>query len=129
MAEINSNITVITYQYFVKIECCISAFYDSQVLIMRILITLLIKRIYRAWVWSLLRLILNWVLFKKRKVKIMLKSILKYSNILALLGIIVTIILFIIADKKKELTLSVDSFISLVDKTTLKRFGNINLVW
>jgi hypothetical protein len=55
----------------------------------------------------------------KGKAKSILKTIFQYSNILGLLGIIVAILLFYFAEKRKELTLSVDSFISLVDMTTL----------
>ncbi len=59
----------------------------------------------------------------KQETKNVFKTIFKYSNVLALIGIIVAIILFTLSEKKKELTLSVDSFISLVDKTTLKGSG------
>lgn len=59
----------------------------------------------------------------KRETKSILKTVFQYSNILGLLGIIVAILLFYLAEKKKELTLSVDSFISLVDKTTLNGSG------
>lgn len=59
----------------------------------------------------------------KRETKSILKTIFQYSNILGLFGIIVAILLFYLAEKKKELTLSVDSFISLVDKTTLNGSG------
>lgn len=59
----------------------------------------------------------------KQETKNVLRTIFKYSNILGLVGIIVAIILFVLAEKKKELTLTIDSFISLVDKTTLKGSG------
>lgn len=59
----------------------------------------------------------------KRETKNIVKTIFKYSNILGLAGIIVTVLLFSMAEKKKELTLSIDSFISLVDKTTLNGSG------
>ena len=59
----------------------------------------------------------------KQETKNVLKTIFKYSNILGLVGIIVAIVLFVLAEKKKELTLTIDSFISLVDKTTLKGSG------
>ncbi|OFY70813.1 MAG: hypothetical protein A3G23_11865 [Bacteroidetes bacterium RIFCSPLOWO2_12_FULL_37_12] len=55
--------------------------------------------------------------------KNILQVVFKYSNLLGLLGIIVAIILFLLADKKKELTLSTDSFISLVDKNSLSGSG------
>jgi len=59
----------------------------------------------------------------KQETKNVLKTIFKYSNILGLVGIIVAIVLFVLAEKKKQLTLTIDSFISLVDKTTLKGSG------
>ena len=59
----------------------------------------------------------------KKETKSILRTIFKYSNILGLLGIIVAILLFYLSEKKKELTLSIDSFISLVDKTTLSGSG------
>ncbi|MDT7833216.1 hypothetical protein RQM59_12535 [Flavobacteriaceae bacterium S356] len=59
----------------------------------------------------------------KQETKNVLKTIFKYSNILGLIGILVAIVLFVLAEKKKELTLTIDSFISLVDKTTLKGSG------
>lgn len=55
--------------------------------------------------------------------KNIVKTIFQYSNILALAGIAVAILLFLLADKKKELTLSIDSFISLVDKNNLNGSG------
>lgn len=59
----------------------------------------------------------------KQETKNVFNNIFKYPNILWLLGIIVAIVLFALAEKKKELTLSIDSFISLIDKTTLKGTG------
>ena len=59
----------------------------------------------------------------KKETKNILKTVFKYSNLLGLVGIIVAISLFLLAEKKKELTLTVDSFISLVDKTSLSGSG------
>lgn len=58
----------------------------------------------------------------KQETKNVFNNIFKYPNILGLLGIIVAIVLFALTEKK-ELTLSIDSFISLVYKTTLKGTG------
>lgn len=59
----------------------------------------------------------------KTETKSILKTIFQYSNILTLVGIIVAILTFYLAEKKKELTLTVDSFISLVDQSTLTGSG------
>lgn len=52
-----------------------------------------------------------------------MKTFFKYSNILALLGVVLTVIIYFLTDKDKELTLSTNSFISLVDKNSLSGSG------
>lgn len=52
-----------------------------------------------------------------------MKTNFKYSNVLAIVAIILTIVIYFISDKKKELTLSTNSFISLVDKNSLSGSG------
>ncbi|WP_125723157.1 hypothetical protein [Flavobacterium ustbae] len=52
-----------------------------------------------------------------------MRTFFKYSNILALLGIIAGFIIYFLAEKKKELTLYTNSFISLVDKNSLSGSG------
>jgi hypothetical protein len=44
----------------------------------------------------------------------------QYANILTIVGIIIAVVSFYLSEKRKELTLSIDSFISLVDKNALK---------
>ncbi len=52
-----------------------------------------------------------------------MKTFFKYSNILALLGVVITVIIYFLTDKTKELTLTTNSFISLVDKNSLSGSG------
>jgi hypothetical protein len=52
-----------------------------------------------------------------------MKTFFKYSNILALLGVVITVIVYFLTDKTKELTLSTNSFISLVDENSLSGSG------
>jgi len=59
----------------------------------------------------------------KEETKNILKNIFKFSNVIAIGGVVVTIFLFYVSEKKKELTLSVDSYISLLDKDRLSGSG------